>query len=151
MADTIYDRLFDATVRIEAAWPFPVHEPSEALARAFEDQSGRIPAEIESLIARWDDDERDALFSGEGADFNDAFEELAAKGFDQRLFGWIGIAATPIPRFHPDGNGATFSWGHYRTKMIFAPSAESLLEHSVSWAEEHWEAARAKARGEAAS
>lgn len=130
----IYERMFDASVRVEAAWPFPVSEPPEEIAKAFEMNDDRMPPEIAALYERWPEEDRDSLFSGDGYDFSEAFNQLCGDAFAKGVSGWLGVAATPV--FTPtSNNSASFSWGHYRTKLLFAETADALLERAAEWAE----------------
>lgn len=137
MAD-IYERMYDASVRIEEAWPFPVNQAPERLGEALDERSNDLPAEIAQLIENWPEEEREELFSGHGWRFQDAYDELCATAVRKGVAGWIGIAATPVFTPHDEGNGASFSWGHYYTKLLFSENADGLLEASVAWAEKRY-------------
>lgn len=135
MDEDIYTKMFDATVRIEAAWPFPVCEPPSQIADLFEDGEDRLPKENKALVEHWDEEMLEVLYDGEGWEFSDVYAELCAAAFRKGVKGWLGLAATPV--FTPNKiGGASFSWGHYRTKLIFAPTSDALLEASVVWAEQ---------------
>ena len=77
----IYGQMFDASVRFEAAWPFPVSEPPGGLAEAFEYNDDGMPGEIAALYEKWSDEEKDELFGGDGYEFNEAYGELCGKAF----------------------------------------------------------------------
>jgi len=141
----VYERMFDGNVRIEAAWPFPVSEPSEELAEAFEYHDDRMPAAIAALYEKWREEERDELFAGRGWTFTEAFNELCGEACRKGVSGWLGIAATPVFKPHSDRNGASFSWGYYKTQLLFAETGQQLLERSVEWAEAEYAKDMAKA------
>lgn len=142
----IYDRLFQAEVRIEVMWPFPVFNPPEALVEAFED-AGELPGDLAQLIDRWPEEEKDQLFSGDERDFQVSFDELVAAGNRKQVWGWIAVAACPV--FRPAGGGSvSYSWGYYSTKLLFAKTATGILSQAAKWAEGLYEAATKPAAGE---
>ena len=137
----VYERLFEANVRIEQAWPFPVGPASSELMEAFETAGDEnVPAEIKALLASWDEAEIDELFDSG----RDAFDELFAAAFRGGVRGWIGIAAVPVFERTRSG-GASFSWGYYNTNLIFSATADGLLTAAAEWGEQLYEAAIAKA------
>ncbi|MFC0305149.1 hypothetical protein ACFSTI_20905 [Rhizorhabdus histidinilytica] len=137
----IYDRLWEANVRIEQMWPFPVGPAPRELRDAFEMAGDEgLPEAVKSLIENWDDGELDELFDGA----HDAFEELMASAFRRDLKGWIGIAAVPV--FEPTKRGhVSFSWGYYNTQMLFSPTADGLLTAAAEWGEGLYDKAHERA------
>jgi len=148
---SIYNRLFDANVRMECMWPFPVSPAPEKLADVFEyaDDEQDFPEPLRDLVRSLDDRSREELYSGDSVDFQEAFSDLCGDAYRKGVHGWLGIAANPIPK--PSvGGGVSFSWGYYRTKLLFAPTAEQLLENAAEWGEAKFAAAHAAAEsGEA--
>lgn len=149
----IYQRLFDASVRIEGMWPFPVSPASEALASIFEftDEEDDLPQQLRDLLRSADERTRADLYDSSASDFHDAFDELCALAARKKVQGWIGIAANPVPK--PVGQGSvSFSWGYYATKVLFAATAEQLLDDAAAWGEAIFAAAheQALAKGGAA-
>lgn len=140
----IYERMFEASVRIENAWPFPVSPAPDSLAETLEFYDHALPPEIEALIKGWSDDEREELFSGMSGRFQDAYEELCAKAFRTQVSGWLAIAAVPVFTALDSGGGCSFSWGHYHTKLIFAAAADQLLIAACDWGEEHFRQAESQ-------
>lgn len=137
----IYDRLWEANVRIEQMWSFPVGPASRELRDAFEMAGDKgLPEAVKSLIEYWDDGELDELFDGG----HDAFDELMASAFRRNLKGWIGIAAVPVFELTKRGN-VSFSWGCYNTQMLFSPTADGLLLAAAEWGERLFEEVREKA------
>lgn len=133
---SLYERLYDASVRIEAMWPFPVFPASERLAAIFEyaDEHQDFPEPLRSLVAKLDAQSKDALYNGDSSHFDDAFEALCASAVRAGVNGWIALAANPVMK--PMGNGGVqFSWGHYQTKVMFAEHAEQLLRNAAKWGE----------------
>ena len=134
----IYEAMFEKNVRFENMWLFPclpaTNEQIEALSEALED--GRLPPELASLFEPLDEDDRDTLSEGRW-EARDLYDEICGSAFRSGLFGLIGEAATPV--FSPSGaTSATFSWGHYKTKLLFAPTSEALIQAALNWAEEEY-------------
>lgn len=125
---------FDANVRMEAAWPFPTENAPEGLADAFANLDiDNIPAPLKSLVANWPEDRLDALFEGDHREFHDAWEDLSSAAFRQNIYGWIGVAATPVITA-TSPTSASFSWGYYYTRVLFAPGGDALFKAAIDWA-----------------
>lgn len=151
MTAQLYERLFNSEVRIEAMWPFPVSPASDELGKVFEyaDDLEDYPEPLRALVQSLDERSKDDLYSGDSIDFEDAFSELCGAAFRKGVFGWIGVAANPVMKASPE-DGVTFSWGHYNTIVLFAETAELLLERAAKWGEDRIAAAHSAAEGGAA-
>lgn len=137
----IYQRLFDTSVRIEGMWPFPVAPAPEKLAEIFEyaDEHEDFPEPLRSLVASVDERTRDDLYQGNAADWELAFDELCAAAARKHISGWIAVAANPVMK--AVGGGVQYSWGHYRTKVMFAATADQLLRDAADWGDANFKAA----------
>lgn len=134
-----HNALFDATVRIEEMWPFPMHEAPDRLVEALADSEGKLPDELKAHFAFMSEDDWDDMQDG-GWQARDLVGEAASDMFFRRQFGWLAVAATPV--FTPTGSGsASFSWGRYYTKLLFAETADGLLASAAAWAEERYASA----------
>lgn len=135
----IYDRMEKVPCRIEGMWPFPTSTASDSLLDALE-LFEALPAELSHLIKSWDEDEVDALVSGQGRAAADAWDILYSTAWDRKVYGFIAVVAVPV--FNATGGGgASYSWGYYRHKLIFAKTAELLLERAAEFGEAAWELA----------
>lgn len=146
----IVEQMFNVPVRIENMWPFPVSPASESLIDALAVYE-RLPKALQPLLDRWSTEEREALFKDQSSDFEMAFDELCAAGFRARIFGFIGVAATPVMT-PTSAHSASFLWGHYHTELLFAETADKLLIAAIDWAEKRHEQdkKRPRAKGGAA-
>lgn len=132
----IYERMFECNVRIEESWPFPMSPTPERLVEALAERSD-LPEPLARYFGRLSEEDRDLLYDGR-SEAEDILADICGDMFCDGVFGWVGIAATPY--FTPmKGGGASFSWGHYYTKLLFAPTAEELLGAACDWAEETYE------------
>ncbi|KPH62306.1 hypothetical protein [Novosphingobium sp. ST904] len=147
----IYQRLIDASVRIEGMWPFPVSPAPEAIAEIFEyaDEHEDFPEPLRALVSSLDERTKDDLYKGGQADWDMAFDELCAAAARKHISGWIGIAANPMMKPLGGGGGVQFSWGHYQTKVMFAEHAEQLLRNAAKWGETNFMIASAPEGGAA--
>lgn len=133
----------DSTVRIAAMWPFPMPSIPSELIEAFEYEPDDLPPALAALCSRWATDEREFLFDGSGGVAEEAWEELSCEAHNANVFGFIGVAECPV--FTGTGEGcANFSWGHYRSKRLFASSAEGLIEQAVAWGDQEFAKATAQ-------
>lgn len=139
----LHELMFDATVRIDSAWIFPSVSAPESLAEALYGAE-KLPAELDQLVERWDENERGDLFDGDGEAFNMAFDELCCEAHMKGFRGWLAIAATPVFTY-TKGGSASYSWGHYHTEMIFSPTADDLMRKAAEWAEKRHSESREKA------
>jgi len=130
---SLYETMFEANVRIESAWPFPMANVPDELIEAIENME-TLPDELLSLIANWSQPNIDDLYSGRGLDSREAWDELSSYGFRKKIHGWIGIAATPVLTTTSE-NSASFSWGYYHTKLLFGASGDALIQAAIIWAE----------------
>lgn len=55
---------------------------------------------------------------------------------NERFDGFLICAAAPVRKYHPDGVGASLSWGYYRTRWLYAETYEEALEQAFAWAAE---------------
>ena len=129
----LYEQMFDANVRIECAWPFPVMNPSQELIGTI-GQLETLPDQLLPLIKDWPEKDKDDLFSGGGMACCDAWDELCSYAFRRGMTGWIGVAATPILTV-TSAHSASFSWGYYGTRLLFSETADGLLTSAINWAE----------------
>lgn len=147
-ARTTHDRMvemFNSSVRVEGMWPFPVSPASEGLMELFDGRDvENMPEEIQALLKGWGEVELDDLFC-DAHNFYDAFDELCGCAFRRNVHGFIGQIATPVLSWGNDGKSASFSWGHYHTKIIFAPTADDFLDKAIAWADEISERGRTEA------
>lgn len=142
----IYEQLFDCPARIEAMWPFPVSSAPGPLIEALETHQ-RVPSPLFDWINKWPEHEQEDLFNGETSRFHDAYDELCARAFREGVHGWLAVIATPVMSYHgPTANSASFSWGHYHTALIFAETAEAILEKAEKWAEAMHEVTKMQAQ-----
>lgn len=142
---TWYVQMSDANVRIAAAWPFPMRDAGEQLLSAFEFRKKQLPEPLAGLIRNWPADQQEELFSGEDA--ADAFESLCWAAMDAGIHGVIAIVDCPVFKGHSDG-GVSFSWGHYRHKLIFAGDMDQLVRAAADWGNQELAAARANAEAQ---
>jgi len=61
----------------------------------------------------------------------DAFREWAT---DNDMLGFLVKMATPV--MEQDANGATFSWGYYRTQWVYADTLDTAIEAGLAWVEQ---------------
>lgn len=132
--EEIAERMFHKALRMESMWPFPVDNAPESLIDALETY-GNLPKNLHPLTAQWGDDLWEPLFEGQSCDFQMSFEELCASAFRKRVFGYLGVAATPVMTPTSE-TSSSFSWGHYHTGLLFAETAEKLLIAALDWADE---------------
>lgn len=132
--EEIAEQMFHKPLRIEGMWPFPVDNAPDSLIDALENYE-RLPDQLQPIIAKWSEEDRFSLFEGQSCDFQMAFEELCATAWRNRVFGFIGVAATPVMTPTSE-TSSSFSWGHYHTGFLFAETAEKLLSASLAWADE---------------
>ncbi len=131
---------------------------AELAERCFE-----IPARVERIVHlatiggddmdpdlfEWlTDDARHALAGAFGVDVGtfsaallelgpgeDAQREALASSLVHRLvLGWLVEVSTPIKR--RSGGGCTFSWGSYRSQVVYASTYEAALDTGLTWADE---------------
>lgn len=129
----LHELMAEATVRIDSAWLFPSVSAPESLAEALYGAE-KLPAELDHLVEGWGESERGDLFDGDGYSFNVAFDELCCEAHNRGFRGWLAIAATPVFSYSKDGS-ASYSWGHYHTEMVFAPTADDLMRKAAEWAD----------------
>jgi hypothetical protein len=132
--EEIVEKMFHTPLRIESMWPFPVDNAPDSLIEALENYED-LPQALQPLISKWGEDFRSPLFEGHSSAFQDAFEELCATAYRKQVFGYIGVAATPVMTSTGE-NSSSFSWGHYHTGFLFAETSEKLLIAALEWADE---------------
>lgn len=72
-------------------------------------------------------------------------EEWLAWTSRKNLFGFVVVAATPVPfNVRPDGSYSTNGWGYYATKMMYVSSPDEAVPLAIEWQESLVKAARAK-------
>ncbi len=132
--ESLNQRMFDAGVRVEQMWwvggicTYPPHEFDEWIEDELPDAT-EILKEFPWM-----------------AEPNGIGEDICAELAIRRINGFFVQLATPIPKdFHKDGNGFSFSWGHYRTEWFFFCTLDALVDRAEKWAEEVIESARKKA------
>lgn len=59
-------------------------------------------------------------------DFSDDAESLAGEMIYRGMTGFIVRLAAPVPSDFIDGNGYSFSWGHYRIEWFYAQSLADI-------------------------
>lgn len=134
-------RFKDATARIEE---------SICIATAMTDD-GALADRLESILTEganleclgmpgWVSSELEAG----GRNCTDAFFEWAT---EVEKFGWLVQFASPVMTQHK--TGATFSWGYYRTKWVYADTFAQAIEAGLTWVAQMREHERRTA-GEAA-
>lgn len=146
----IVEQMFDRPVRLESMWPFPVNDAPEGLIDALENYE-KLPKALQPLLKNWRGEEVEHLYNGLSSNFQMAFDELCADAYRKGMFGFIGVAATPV--MTPTGaNSSSFSWGHYHTGFLFAETADKLLTAAIEWADKQHEQdkKRPRAKGGAA-
>lgn len=123
-------RMYDATCRIEGAWLVPMPSAPDALMEAFE-YCEKLPEGLQPFVATWSEDEQDELFTG--TDGRNAWEALFESMYERQNAGFVVQSSVPV--FENCGTGASYSWGHYRTKAYFAPSIEAAIAQACEDAE----------------
>jgi len=124
-------QFFDATVRIEAVIYIPgAIADEEALPELFEEGL------CESLPERADAPLYQqcptlAQFAGgdEWPEPHEVAQALTGKN------GFLIQAATPARQFYAEGNSCSYSWGHYYTAWLYAPTEADIPRVAVEWAE----------------
>ncbi len=53
--------------------------------------------------------------------------------------GFLVKMATPVPTFHGDGNGYSFSWGCYTTQWFYSDDIEQTYKDAVVWRTKYME------------
>lgn len=53
--------------------------------------------------------------------------------FIKGMTGLMIQVATPVRNFYGDGDGCSYSWGHYYTGFIYADSYEKAIELGCEW------------------
>lgn len=129
----IAQRLFDASVRFDKLiWLAASATDSGATSEDFRDFCENIPDSV---------DESDPLLEAlptlkeyaEGDEYPDP-EEVAQKLIWAHKVGYLALAATPVMRWWPDGQGAEFSWGHYNTKWLYGETPAAVAAAALKWA-----------------
>lgn len=141
----LHERMFQAEARISGMFPWPQGQPCDGLMELFENvEEDRLPTKIQALFPTFPPAEVDGLFEMN----SEAFEEFFAHSYRHGVIGWIGVVDVPV--FKPVGKGdaCSFSWGHYRQKVLFAATAEGLLKQACDHAESQWKAATLSFEGE---
>lgn len=63
-------------------------------------------------------------------------EALASALVHKPVLGWLVEVSTPTKRAL--GAGCTFSWGSYRSQVVYAATYEDALDTGLTWAQEQW-------------
>jgi len=128
----------------------------KALARRFYNATARVDdivllasvlGEIDSMPTVMEDDflQEDigvmlSCFGPMPDEIKEAYESEDYSEFlgwllDNDRFGFLLKFATPVMK-HYDSGGASFSWGHYRTKWVYGDTLEAALDSGFCWVDE---------------
>ena len=136
---TIYDRLNDATLRME----------SMVLLAGMLGDGDSLPDVLSELLeddpdtlAKCFPDMPKALASCEESDdFKESFMDWA---YRSNKYGFVIQFARPVMDWSADGKSAGFSWGYYNTAWLYGDTLEEAVERGLQWAREREAAEKAK-------
>ena len=136
----IFDRLFEATVRIEKIlYLGGVDDPDEVdhfgpwheFLEEFDDHSIKSIAKTMPWLKGMTVAKFQKKF--------DLDDEEVGKGFvyaamERGHFGFLIEVAHPVMTYSKGHSGASFSWGHYGTAWFYGETIEDALPHIEAWA-----------------
>jgi len=64
------------------------------------------------------------------------YSEFLGWLLDNDRFGFLLKFATPVMKPSASGNGASYSWGHYRMKWVYGDTLDAALDSGFAWVEE---------------
>ncbi len=124
-------QMFDATLRVEEILHIGTMAADDSLPSRLKDFLEEIEEEDLKImfpdISKWVVDEIGTR------EFSDAFREWAIQ---KNKYGFIVQFATPVKKWSKDKKSASYSWGYYNTKWLYADTFETALESGMKWAEE---------------
>jgi len=129
-----------SNLRISGLWPMPMAAPPTSLMNVLDGWD--LPEELEEIAKEMglDPTEDDFLDLAAGEyDGRDAWEMFNQEMINRGISAWFCIAETPV---YEQGRWLSYSWGHYRTQFIVAPTAEECMKLAVEWADSEYEMAR---------
>lgn len=98
-----------------------------------------MPDVMEEDFLREDVDDMVSCFGPLPDEIKEAYESEDYSEFlgwllDNDRFGFLLKFATPVMK--PIGNGASYSWGHYRMKWVYGDTLDAALDLGFAWVEE---------------
>jgi len=137
------EQLFNLPLRIDCVWPLAgvgMSPAPEGLRQALE---CRRPAELAWLRPAYDDADPDEDGDIEIDENDEIWDEFGGECIARGLLGVVLDVHIPVMRGNPSGS-ISYSWGHFSTRAIYAPTLSEGVAAAMKMAEAAYEAARQK-------
>lgn len=128
----MFDKFDDQTLRVSDTIIFPFCVSQETMSQPLEDFLQEDLQDMdEQFFKEFPAMEKiNTHFTNRRVDLVEAAYLL----IDEEKYGFLIKAETPVKSYYASG-GASYSWGHYATKWIFAEDINTALQRAVDWAD----------------